>query len=38
MFSAANIGPGMVCAYFMGDDISEDLTAEKEVIAKITGK
>lgn len=36
--SGTNIGPGMVCAYFMGDDISEDLTAEKEVIAKITGK
>ena len=36
--SGTNIGPGMVCAYFMGDDISEELTAEKEVIAKITGK
>ena len=31
----ANIGPGMVCVYFLGDVISEDLVAEKECINKI---
>lgn len=36
--SGTNIGPGMVCAYYFGNDISDDLAAEKEVISKITGK
>ena len=34
----ANIGPGMVGAYYFGEEVSEDLTVEKEIIAKITGK
>ncbi|MBE7057735.1 MAG: DegV family EDD domain-containing protein [Ruminococcaceae bacterium] len=36
--SGTNIGPGMVCAYYLGDEISEDLVAEKEVMNKIVGK
>lgn len=27
-----NIGPGMVCSYFMGEDISEDGSKEKEMM------
>ena len=34
----ANIGPGMVGAYYFGAEVSEDLAVEKEIIAKITGK
>jgi len=30
--SGTNIGPGMVGVYFLGDPISEELTAEKEAI------
>ena len=34
----ANIGPGMVGVYYLGDPVSEDLAKEKEVMARITGK
>ena len=34
----ANIGPGMVGAYYLGEPISEDLSVEKEIITSITGK
>ena len=30
-----NIGPGMVCAYFLGDEISADLANEKAIMAEI---
>ena len=33
-----NIGPGMIGVYYLGEPISSDLSREKEVIAKITGK
>ena len=32
--SGANIGPGMVCAYFLGEEISEDGSKEKELMQK----
>lgn len=32
--SGTNIGPGMVCAYFIGDEISPDCEKEKEMMAK----
>jgi len=34
----ANIGPGMVGVYYLGEPISEDLSVEKEIITRITGK
>lgn len=34
----ANIGPGMIGAYYLGNPISEDMAAEKEVVARITRK
>lgn len=34
----ANIGPGMVGVYYLGDEVSEDLTKEKEIMSQITGK
>lgn len=34
--SGTNIGPGMVCASFMGDLISEDGSKEKEFMSKAT--
>jgi len=34
----ANIGPGMIAAYYFGNPVSDDMSAEKEVIARITGK
>ena len=34
----ANIGPGMVGVYYLGEPVSEDLVKEKEAIARITGK
>ena len=34
----ANIGPGMIAVYYLGDHISEDMTAEKETMNKIVGK
>jgi len=33
----ANIGPGMVGVYYMGADISEDLSKEKEAMNKVLG-
>lgn len=30
-----NIGPGMVGAYFLGEEITEDLTAEKNLMAEL---
>ena len=32
--SGANIGPGMVCSYFLGDEVSEDSSKEKELMNK----
>lgn len=34
----ANIGPGMVGVYYLGNKISDDLSQEKEVIKNIMGK
>ena len=36
--SGANIGPGMIGAYYLGAPISDDLSAEKEVMNRILGK
>lgn len=36
--SGTNIGPGMVCAYYLGEPISEDLSKEKEAMNKVIGK
>jgi fatty acid-binding protein DegV len=33
--SGTNIGPGMVGVYFLGDEVSEELTAEKEIMARV---
>lgn len=33
-----NIGPGMVGVYFMGEEISEDLAKEKEIIANLLNR
>ncbi len=30
-----NIGPGMVAVYFLGEEISEDLSAEKDIMTKL---
>ena len=32
--SGANIGPGMICAYFLGEEISKDGSKEKELMQK----
>lgn len=29
-----NIGPGMICTYFLGEEVTSDLTKEKEVLLK----
>lgn len=34
----ANVGPGMVGVYYLGNPISADLAAEKEIITKLQGK
>ena len=34
----ANIGPGMVGIYYLGQKVSDDLSAEKEIISKLQGK
>lgn len=34
----ANIGPGMIGVYYLGEKISEDMEKEKEVMNKIVGK
>ncbi len=33
--SGANVGPGMVGVYFLGDVVSEDMAIEKEIINKV---
>lgn len=40
VFSAcgANIGPGMVGVYYLGETVSKDLSVEKEIISKLQGK
>ena len=40
VFSAcgANVGPGMVGVYYLGQKVSDDLSAEKEIISKLQGK
>lgn len=34
----ANIGPGMIGVYYLGEKVSDDLSAEKEIINKLQGK
>ncbi|MBQ8394791.1 MAG: DegV family protein [Clostridia bacterium] len=34
----ANIGPGMIGVYYLGDKISEDMAKEKEIMSRIVGK
>lgn len=36
--SGANIGPGMVGAYFLGEEVTEDLSREKDVMDKLLEK
>lgn len=40
VFSAcgANVGPGMVGIYYLGDRVSDDMSKEKEIITHIQGK
>lgn len=38
MGSGANIGPGMIGAYFLGNKVSEDMSVEKETMGAILGK
>jgi len=38
MGSGANIGPGMIGVYFLGNKISDDMTLEKNTINEILGK
>ena len=33
--SGTNIGPGMVAVYFLGDEVTEDLTREKEIMNRV---
>ena len=33
-----NIGPGMIGVYYLGDAVSENNTAEKEIMARLTAK
>ncbi len=33
-----NIGPGMIGVYYLGDEISGDLSKEKEIMSGVTGK
>lgn len=34
----ANIGPGMVGVYYLGEEVSEELVAEKQIMNRILGK
>lgn len=36
--SGANIGPGMVGVFYLGNPISDDLIVEKEIMSRIIGK
>ena len=33
-----NIGPGMICIYFMGEPVSEGLVKEKETLVQLLGE
>ena len=33
--SGTNSGPGMVCLYFMGDEVTEELAREREIMGRI---
>ena len=33
--SGTNIGPGMVAVYFLGDEVTEDLAAEKDIMGRV---
>ena len=33
--SGTNIGPGMVGVYFLGDEVSEELTREREIMTRV---
>ena len=33
--SGTNIGPGMVAVYFLGDEVTEELTREKEIMNRV---
>ena len=33
--SGTNIGPGMVGVYFLGDEVSEELAREKEIMTRL---
>ena len=33
--SGTNIGPGMVGVYFLGDEVTEDLTREREIMGRV---
>ena len=33
--SGTNIGPGMVAVYFLGDEVTEDLAQEKDVMNRV---
>lgn len=35
---ATNIGTGMICVYYFGDEISEDLEAEKQIMNKLLNR
>ena len=34
----ANVGPGMIGVYYLGEEVSEDMAKEKEIMNKIVGK
>ena len=36
--SGPNIGPGMIAVYYLGKEITEDMAAEKEAMAKVLAK
>lgn len=36
--SGTNIGPGMIAAYFLGEEISENCEAERDIMNRICGK
>ena len=33
--SGTNIGPGMVGVYFLGDEVSENLASEKDIMTRV---
>jgi hypothetical protein len=34
----ANVGPGMVGVYYLGEKVSEDLVSEKMIMSELQGK